>query len=980
MQRKMFYFLFFVLFLPSLMLAQGMLRGKVTDLQSGEPLIGANVIVEGTQTGAATDLNGEFVLRNLNPGVYSVKSSFIGYQAITVSNVRVNNQLTTEVDFQLPAEGVTVGTVEIIAERPMIQKDNTNKIRTTTSEDIDALPVRGVNNIIGLTAGVVLQNNAVFIRGGRLDEVGYYLEGTSISNPMTGGRAVTISQDAVEEIQVQAGGYTAEFGNANAGIVRQQLKSGSSNYKGSFEYITDNVTFKSKDDAFDGKKRLGTYWYGYNEMSATLSGPIVNQRFKFFANVNYEYNKDANPQSYPGINLGPIVDQDEETNPDSINFIYPAGATYGNSLDRYTYTGTFDMDFMPIKVRLSGTYTTQRQDASGELISEMFNRGRIGQLEAQNGTFNAKVTHVLSPTAYYELTGGYFLQKTEQFDPYLKDNFWAYGDSAANANVGFVWPDATTPDDLTINGFAFVAPGSIPVNYSKLDRRQINFNGNFNLLIGKAHTLKMGGEYQQWTIRSWAAGNQDNYYATIKNAADMDAAKRSVLLNNGVNAYGYDILGNETDEEGFYAPHKPVFAAAYIQDKIEYEDIILNLGIRYDYIDVDNKKLVDPSRPELSVVRSNGEIKEEGWEDVATFSSVSPRLGFSFPVTDYTMFHAQYGKFVQQSRLLDIYQGYNRLAYELRYGYFFTNPVGKDVRPTRTTQYELGFTQQLTDYMSFDLTGYYKDIKDQVIFVQQQVVKSSPFKAYNTLANGDFATTKGVEITLNMRRYERLAMNATLAFQDARGTGSSPNSNRGIVGAPLDGGVFTPAYISLLEYNNAVRGNFNIDYRFGQNDGPAALHEFGASLLFTFNSGHPYTRGEGGDDLEGDARNRSPLEPLNASSTPSIFQVDLRVDKTFRIWDKLSANVYVYVINLFDTRNITNVFLRTGAPDDDGYLNNPELSGKKYENYGEIWKQMYQAINIDYYEQYKASWAQLQTDNYLFGPPRQIRLGVRLEY
>jgi hypothetical protein len=183
-----------------------------------------------------------------------------------------------------------------------------------------------------------------------------------------------------------------------------------------------------------------------------------------------------------------------------------------------------------------------------------------------------------------------------------------------------------------------------------------------------------------------------------------------------------------------------------------------------------------------------------------------------------------------------------------------------------------------------------------------------------------------------------------------------------------------------LSFNNAVRGNLNLDYRFGENDGPAALHQLGASLLFTFNSGHPFTRGTGGSDLEGDARNRSPLEPLNTSSTPSVFQIDLRVDKTFHIWDKLSANVYVYVINLLDTKNITNVFLRTGAADDDGYLNNPELAGQQLETYGEIWKQMYQAINLDYYEQYKASWAQLQTDNYLYGPPRQIRLGVRLEY
>jgi hypothetical protein len=999
MQRKMFYFVFFVLFIPSLILGQGIVRGKVTDLQSGEPLIGANVLIEGTQTGAATDVNGEYILRNLNAGTYSIKASFIGYQSVTISNVRVTTGLTTEMSFQLPSEGVEVGTVEIIAERPLIQKDNTNKVRTTTSDDIEALPVRGVNNIVALTAGVVVKDDALFIRGGRLDEVGYYLEGTSITNPVTGGRAVTLSQDAIEEIQVQAGGYTAEFGGANAGIVKQQLKTGGNQLKASAEYITDNVTFKSKDDFFDGEKRLGTRWYGYNESSVTLSGPVFDQRFKFFGNFNYSYQKDRDPQPYPGINLGLVGDA---STGDTVNMTYPAGAVYNNAGQWFTYTGTLNMDFKPVIVRLSGTFTTTQQDAikpNGNII-DMFNP-RIGQIEGTNGTFNAKVTHVINPSMYYELSGGYFLQTQETFDPYLKDNYWAYGDSVANAQAGVVWQRSAkdmgiasrhgryaSPSGYDIMGFQFTGVNAVPNNYAKIDRRNYTVNGAFNLLIGKTHTIKVGGEFQQYTLRSWAIAGQTSLAALLNSRVTADTLntpvsqfQRSILIANGVNNYGYDVYGNETDEDGFNAPHKPTFASAFIQDKIELDDIILNVGVRYDYIDVDNLMMADPTKPELSIVKSSGELIEGGWKDVPTFDAISPRLGFSFPVTDNTVFHAQYGKFIQQSRLLDIYQGYYRTSYEVAGGFFFTNPVGKDVRPTRTTQYELGFTQQLNDFMSFDVTGYYKDIKDQVVYTQQFVEKAGGFEAYNTLTNGDFATTKGVELTLNMRRHERLSANATLAFQDARGTGSSPNSNRGIVGAPLDGvTVFTPKYISPLEFNNSLRGNINVDYRFGQNDGPSVLHEFGVSVLATFNSGHPYTRGIGGADLEGDARNRQPVEALNSSTTPAVFQIDLRVDKTVRLYDRLAANIYIQVINLFDTKNVENVFLRTGATDDDGYISNPELSAQLLETYGQQYVDFYNAVNIDYYEQYQAASAQLQTTPFFYGTPRQIRLGIRLEY
>jgi len=276
MYRKTFYNFLLLFLLPVLLMGatKGRIKGKVVDANTKEALIGANVVVVGTSQGAATDSRGEFVVMQLDPGVYTLKASYVGYQTVTMSNVRVSSELTTEITFLMPAEGFQTKNIEVVADRPLIQKDNTNKIRTTTSEDIQALPVRSVTDIIALSAGVTLKDDAVFIRGGRLDEVGFYLEGTNVTNPMFGGRGANISQDAIEEIQVQTGGYTAEFGNANAGLVRQQLKSGTDKYKFTMEYITDNITLKSSDDAFDGKKRLGAYWYGYNELSATAGGPI----------------------------------------------------------------------------------------------------------------------------------------------------------------------------------------------------------------------------------------------------------------------------------------------------------------------------------------------------------------------------------------------------------------------------------------------------------------------------------------------------------------------------------------------------------------------------------------------------------------------------------------------------------------------------------------------------------------------------------
>lgn len=970
---------------------KGRIKGTVVDLQTGEPLIGANVIVMGTSIGAATDANGEFLLMNLDAAVYDVRASYLGYQTITLTNVRVNADLTTYISFDLPSEEVQVGTVMIVAERPLIQKDATNAVRITSSEDIEALPVRGVNNILGLTAGVVLQNNYVYIRGGRRDEVGYYLEGVSVSNPMAGGRAVTISQDALEEIQVQSGGYTAEFGGANAGIVRQQLKSGGQQLKASFEYITDNITFKSRDDAFDGEKRLGAYWFGYNEISATIGGPIFDQRFKFFFNFNNQYNRDRNPQPYPGVDLGRV----EGATGDVLeNFYYPAGAMMQQAYNGYTYAGTISMDFTPLLVRFSGTYTDRVQDAGQRSVLSYLNT-RYGENVSKNGAFTVKLTHVLSPTMYYEISGGYFLQTFTNQDPYLKDDIWSYGDSVAAAEHGFIWQRTANdiangvvgryqrPTRPNIQGFAFSAPGEVSSSYQNDERTSWSVNGSLSFLIGKVHSFKVGGEYQQYTIRSWAVpGNLTQMGFATKLARGDDPV--AILRTEGVSNYGYDVLGNEIDTDDWMGPRKPVFAAAFIQDRIEFEDIILNVGLRYDYIDIANYKLVDPSQPELSINYATGDVIEAGWEKTATFSAVSPRLGFSFPVTDRTVFHAQFGKFVQQPRLGDQYQGLYRTGFELRGGFHIAQPTGRNIRPTRTTQYEIGFTQQLTDFMSFDITGYMRDVKDQVVFILQTAQRTSPYQSYFTMSNGDFATTKGIELTLNMRRYERISMNATLSYQDARGTGSFPSSNAGIVGAPLDNvTIFTPAYVSPLAFENAFSGNFNIDYRFGPNDGPSFLNDFGISLLATFNSGHPFTRGVGGAlNYETDSRFRQAIEPLNASNTPSIFQVDLRIDKTFQIWDRLSANVYVYVINLFDALNQLNVFGRTGSTEDDGYISQPEIQDQLVSTYGEAYLDLYKAIQVDYQWGYGGGSNGFAAGEagFLFGPPRQIRLGVRLEY
>jgi len=1000
-------FLILLFLVPLVIFGQtGKIKGKVTEMGTGEPLIGANIIVIGSSLGAATDINGDFTITNVQAGAHEVKASFVGYQSKIISNLRVNAGLTLEVNFDLAGEGFTVQEISVVAERPLVNKFATNASRIATSEDIEALPVRGLNEILALTPGVTFQDNTVFVRGGRQDEVGFYLEGASITDPVVGGRAVTIVQDAVEEIQVQSGGYTAEYGGANSGIIYTQMKTGTSNWRVSAEYITDNISFKGKDDRHDGKERLGTHWYGYSDMIGTLSGPVFDERIKLFLLGNYSFQADQNPQPLPGINLGLIGDP---ASGDTIDFTYPAGALRNNSMETITGSGTLTLDFNPFIFRLVGSYTESQDEYPwygrvGGDIASFLNADRISTRDFTDGAFSFKATHILNSTTFYEVSAGYSFNNTDIYDPLLKDNWLGYGDSVANAAAGVTWARDTDdntgrfqrPARLNIFTFSFNGPGDVMANYQKSRREKFNFAGALSMEFGKEHSVKAGAELQMFTIRNYAWANEPVMaIAGLLNANDLLAndnplkqTDEEVIIGRGVNNYGYDLFGEKYDgddnfEAGQIAPKQPILFGAYIQDKIEWKDLIVNVGLRFDYIDIDNQRMIDPTRPELSFIKSSKQIIPEGWEDVPTFSAVSPRLGISFAVTDQTVFHAQYGKFVQQTRLRDAYNGPYATSVNLAGGFQINAPVGFDIRPTRTTQYDIGFTQQIGEFGSFDITGYYKDIQDQVVYNNIDVDNNSEFQDYSVLENGDFATTKGLEISFNMRRIERFQANASVSFQDARGTGSFPNSNRGIVGAPLDGQtIFAPQYVSPLEFNNSFSGSVNMDYRFGIDDGPQWLERFGISALATFTSGHPYTTGIGGADLEGDARDRQPIEPLNSSTTPATLQVDLRIDKTFNISELFDLNVYVHVINLFDALNIQNVFLRTGSVDDDGYLSDPSTGGQLVETFGPEYEALYSALNIDYSQQWQfaTTGAAYTTTPYFYGPPRQIRFGVRVEY
>lgn len=990
MKFKFVFALICTLLLPALLFAAetGKITGKVIDKETGEGLPGANVLVTGTSMGATTDVNGRFFMLNVPSGVYSIRASFVGYRTVTVTNVGVSGDLTTTTDFELPSQALDAGDITIIAERPLVNKSATNAVRIQRVEDFKNIPTRSVNAIISLQPGVLVKDGQIYIRGGRAEEIGYFLEGASTRDVIGGSNLVTVIPEALEEFQVQAGGYNAEFGGANAGIIRSSLRSGTSDYRLTLQSETDNF-------AKPGETFLGTNSWGYSDNTVTLSGPVpfTNNKLKFFIAGQNTYWADDDPRFWKGFefnNAEAIVDA--STFPlvtTTYGEVYPQLKTidnhvFENNSNLYNGAGTLVYDGSKVRLRLA-TNLSYNKAQNGAYLADILNKDRTGYYESSSGLYTAKLTHIINPRTYHEVSFDYFDRRYKTYDNVFGEDLYAYGDSVANADKGIQylrWATANVTNAIDIYGFDFNDPGS-PDGYSKSKRNYIGGKYDFTTQI-KNHELKFGADGQRWTWRTWGAApfgmftnrlnNPDLYAGAL--AGDLEDYG-ALMVSTGQTGLGYDMWGNEIDDNinGIDRPRHPVYGAAYIQDKFEAKQLVINAGLRVDYIDNDDFTFKDPRNPAWDQARHTLIADEVVEKEAGIY--VSPRLGLAFPATDRTVFHVQYGKFVQAPKLDQIYNNMRWLDMVFQGGNFFTTTPGFGLDPMITTQYEVGFNQQFAEAASFDITVFYKDIQDWITTSRIQGGPTDAIAYYNVLENGDFATTKGVELSLTLRRTNRVAAQVNYTYSAALGTGSVASSSL----AGTEQGVAVPTIINPLDFNRPHVGSVNIDYRFGQNDGGPILSQLGMNLLFQFQSGHPYTLREGafgqqdasiGGELS-DVRNRNPLEAVNTSMTPWNYTLDLRVDKTID-FGPVAANLYVYAMNLTNKMNVTNVYMRTGNAWDDGFKADSQTSASvAAANGGELFWRMYDAINLN------GNGSNSQSGR-LLGTPRQVRAGIRLEF
>ncbi len=837
----------------------GKIIGKVFDQATGEPVIGANILVKGTYFGAAADIDGYFMIPNIPPGKYKLVVSAVGYHKVTIENVLVKIDLTTSVGtINLTSEAVNMDVIVVKAEQPLITKDLTSASAIVTADEIKALPVDNFQQVVNLQAGVVDGH----FRGGRKNEVAYLIDGVAVNDVFNGGLSVEVENNSIGQLEVISGTFNAEYGQAMSGVVNIITKDGSLQYEGSISSYVGNY-FTSATEIFPNLNKINLS--GPRDFRFNLSGPtkiLDNLTFfvtgRYYADDGYMYGK----RIFLPSDSAPVF-------PD------PSNPNY------FVLSPSGDGKFVPMnpqnKKSFNGklTYSLPEWKFSYSLFwddnwNKFYNHSLKLVPDGIKNHYRRNTVHSLQISWYPSKVTLSTLKFSHNFHDY-----W-----------GYLYEDPLDPryvapsQGAAMSQYTFRTGGNETDRYARYTKTIL---GQWTLesQISKKHKIKTGIEgrfhelFNSWkTLRNFTEGQVDDN-------------------------------GNLIYRLGYSAPHtkfnqsyttKPFEFSAYIQDKMEYDIMIINAGIRFDYFNSNTKIPVDlrnplnnPNFPGANQTRSaEGEYQ------------ISPRLGVSFPMSDKGAIHFSYGHFFQIPTFNNLYEN-NRYIIDQTSSpqSFVGNP---ELKAQKTVKYELGLQQVIFPDVSLDVSIYYSDIRN---LLGSEIRETYEGFLYGRYVNRDYGNVKGLILTLDKRFANYFSAKIDYTYQVAAGNASDPRTvffnNRS------DPPVETPKKVVPLSWDQT--STLNVAFNIGD---PG---DWTVGVIFGYGSGMPYTE---------DPRYSKGLRFENGGRKPSYYNVDLRANKQIKLFG-MDFNAFLIVYNLLDIQNEFGVSPTTGRAGID--LNAEEYTG-----------------------------------------------------
>ncbi len=966
----------------------GKIAGVITDADTGEPLFGVNVVIKGTSLGAASDSDGNYAILGVTPGIYTVMYTMIGYQPVQYDEIRVNIDLTTTINVDLKRTTLELGeSIVVTAERKLVQRDMTSSLSSISADQIENLPVTSVTQVLRLNAGIIESAGRLHIRGGRAGEVAYWVDGVAATDVYDGKMATTVENSAVQEMQVISGTFNAEYGQAMSGIVNIITKEGGQEYNGQVKaYVGDYISshsvysiYKNLETEMDPATRLTKIVSSekvnpledfnpiYNG-EFSLSGPVpaLGKSMTFFANARYVYNEgyfygsewykpNGSPGNHEIVAMNPyqrLSGQGKLTwrlgNAIKLNY-----NVFWDKTDRdrnYFREGGGDYSYNTSAVANFSQFNTH---------DFKYVPNALPQYHAQGLTQTVNLNHILSPSTFYELRVSRYYSESKQY-------VWENTAKAVNKYLISITEDTTLgiiaetfdmgnqaklDSIIKLGGkYTYVVDPNGPQGYIDPDdiaaptsnsfmNRGMDITNterstaywvaklDFTSQINKLHQIKLGSELRLYKLAL------NGYRITGKTNASgivIDPFEPAIPVESSV-------LRNDYVRE-------PREFSAYLQDKVEYKDIIFNLGLRFDYFDANSVVPTFPGDPNVYAPFNNKNIYD-GWTDppstwtgtmnewiqqqlasgaireytvaerrefmntkVKAKTAISPRLGIAFPITDRGVIHFSYGHFFQMPEFQYLYTNPD---FKISSTFNKPNFGNADLEPQRTTMYEIGLQQQLSDNIGVDLTLFYRDVRDWV-GTSEMIATDYPNVDYTKFVNKDYSNVRGVTVKIDKRLSDNYSFRADYTFQIAEGTYSNP----------------TDAYNATLANREPMLSMvaMNWDQKHTLNaQGVYSVANWTFSMIGRYWSGQPYTPSFPVSETVGGSTVSSLT--TNSARRPAQINVDLTINRAFKLTTGSRFEIYMNVYNIFDARNQTAVYGDTGSAD---YTTNTDPSKIEY--------------------------------------------------
>ncbi|MAL64654.1 MAG: TonB-dependent receptor [Candidatus Marinimicrobia bacterium] len=836
----------FFLLLPLFGQTTGKISGVVLDKDKKDALPGANIYIINSAYGTASDGDGRFTIINIPPGRYTLKVDMIGYKSIQLDELIVSVNRTTSLDIEMESTVIEGEVVTVEVSRLTQKKDQTGTIKNISSEEIDALPVENIGNVINMQAGVV---NGHF-RGGRNTEVTYMIDGVQVDESYGGGSAaVDVQPEAVQDLEVITGTFNAEYGRAMSGVVNMVTRDGGPKFEGSISGASSsfftNSTDSNGDDVFIG---LSPNLNSSEDLKFSLGGPVIGDKVTFFTN----FRKQSNVGHLNGYRIFTVTDSSDFYSDNPLEWI---SSKSGDS--SYVPMNTGDntsallkLGFNFIKgVRFSFLNSYSNDTWYWYDHSMKYNPdGRVGS--HKNTFYSAfQVNHMITPKFFYELKIAYMKNKTGTY---------LYEDSLDTRYVHDKY--------LESYGSGFFTGGQQKehTKHRDLDQTikfdvtwQANYNHSFKLgLMGISHDVK-----HKWQM--------------IRNKYDGQS---------DLSLYEPEVFGDSTVYADIFEV-KPREAAAYIQDKMEFENMVINFGIRYDYFDPASYYPSDRRNPANQLVLPDSMMSTQ--LDAPVIDQISPRVGFAYQLGSQAVLHFSYGHFFQMPPLYSMYQNKSFLIGPSDYS---TTMGSVLLEPEKTITYEIGLWQELTRGVNLDVALFYRDIYN---LLSTKIISTYNQIEYGLYSNKDYGNVRGLEVTADLG-YGSLKGMLNYTLQYTRGNADNPTQTFDRAGNNMDPvNRFIPM---SWDQRHTLNGTLMML-------GPT----YGGTITAYYNSGSPYTFSPQSESV----LSRINLYPNN-DYKPSTYTVDATLYYNFKLFDRFSAKLDFTIYNLLDRLNENGVDSETG--------------------------------------------------------------------